>query len=122
MGSRRPSPYDDVPSLDPGLQSRMGHGDHILESRADGVRDVGGDIQPHRPQNTVDRCFQAIRPREGDQHDVVSNLLEYLGNIVVSAGRLEAILDVFGDKVEVATPEATEHSDRLSRQAGTSGR
>jgi hypothetical protein len=110
------SAKDDVSGPDPGLHVRMGHGDHVFEGRADGVRDPGGEVVPHPVHDAVDRSFQAIHPLEGDQHDDLINLLVKLVNLAVPRKQIEANPHVFGEEVELATRE-NERIDRVSRDA-----
>src|SRR3954464_6567795 len=66
------SAHDDVSGPDPGLHLRTGRGEHVVESRGDGVRDFGEDIVMQSVHDAVDRYSQAIHPSEGDHRESVS--------------------------------------------------
>ncbi|HZW32119.1 MAG TPA: hypothetical protein VFF52_15515, partial [Isosphaeraceae bacterium] len=77
------SAQDDVSGPDQGRHVRTGHGDHVVAGRADGVRDVGGEIVLHPVHDAVDRYSQTNRPLEGDHREAVIQLVAKLGNVAV---------------------------------------
>jgi hypothetical protein len=111
------SPHDDVSGPYPGLHIRTGHGEHVVEGRADGVRDVGGEFVLHAVDDADDRYSQTIHASEGDQHNDVINLVLKLGNVAVPPEQVEARPNVFADNVELAMRE-NNGMGRESRDAG----
>jgi hypothetical protein len=94
------SAQDDVSGLDSGLDGGMGCDEYVVEGGADGVRNVGGEIDPHPVQDAADRDSQTIHASKGDHYNDVINLVANLRKVEVPAKQVEGVSNVFADKVE----------------------
>jgi hypothetical protein len=97
------SAHDDISGPDPGLHVRTDHSEHIGACRADGVRDVGGEIAVQPVQDAVYRHSQTIHPGEGDHYAVDENPIVKIGSKAVPGKRLKGHAYFFGEHVELAS-------------------